>query len=140
MGSGSGATNRTVIGWNGANTKEIGSIAASSTVFSPTTANTAKEGLICITNNDSARTMNYYHNGALTGTSDTSSSSNNLFNSPIGVGSRCTDPTPIDNTDYAVPTARYIRFACGGLGLTATDAANMHTRVLAFQTALSRNV
>jgi hypothetical protein len=94
------------------------------------TANTSSLGLFCLSRTSSAN-FSFYKNG--TGTLFTSTSTGIASVSVyIGAGNLNAAAVEFSNRQYA--------FQYVSDGLTDTEAANLYTRVQAFQTALSRNV
>jgi hypothetical protein len=78
-----------------------------------------------------------YKSGSQIGTTDVFANVTALPNQAIYLGAANITPEPTLVTGYSTKQSA---FASIGDGLTDTEAANLYTRVQAFQTALSRNV
>ena len=93
--------------------------------------NTSSIGLKTITRTSSTE-MGFFNNTTKTTITQASVAPNTI---PIAIGAR-----NLNNTSRELYSNRPCAFASIGDGLTDTEAANLYTRVQAFQTALSRQV
>ena len=109
-------------GYKGLNTTAV----ASGTIFTPTT------GLL-IGNRPNSTTEKYYWKGTLTDTITRNSIALSTYKMYLGCYYNPLSPSFFYSTKQCA-------FSSIGDGLTDTDAANLYTRVQAFQTTLSRNI
>ena len=111
------------LGWKGINSADT----PSGTIFTPT------NGML-IGNRPNATTENYFHKGSLSQTITRNSVGLSAFKILLGSYN-----TGLTNSPLYYST-KQCAFSTIGDGLTDTDAANLYTRVQAFQTSLSRQV
>ena len=100
-------------------------------ILSPTMTTSTATGYF-ILNRNNENTKKLFRNGSSIGS--TSSTATNLSNGSIFIGTANVNSTP---NYYSIAQHR---FFSAGDGLTDTEAANLYTRVQAFQTSLSRQV
>jgi hypothetical protein len=101
--------------------------AVAGSLYTPTT------GLL-IANRPSSTTEKYYHKGTLVDTLTVSSTGTISANVYIGGYNNTVVPT---SREYSSKQSAFVSI---GDGLTDTEAANLNTRVTAFQTSLNRNI